>query len=579
MTSQKTVNTRPVLVIGCSEKKLEGANRCFDLYQGAMFQLIRSQLAHPLQHFKIVILSAKHGLIDGETIIENYDQRMPGINSPEALDAFVAKHKASSRKLLNSVSKGAVDLFVLLTKDYQRAFDRLLGTEEQTKRMLTRFSSCYISRGHRGIGELRGRLSRVLQNGMKALSKEDYHFYRSGVSNPPEIGYLSAGCSVGTSLKYVNTNQSTELLSVLLNSTRSRRLFIDNGLISLINANKGKTNSSITFDTQWVFDQYNAISCSLPLKQAKNLSIVIPDDVECGEKAIDIIKNHKRDILTLANRVDVILPIHKHDNIGDLAMRMMKELNFSRKIRLGIPCLVQPRKNINLALTESQIDTLLSLKHPKGGKLFQKLHFFGMSDVTPKLKLNTRLRLAQLHGYSGEEVTLDCCRTTALFGSQSSGLRKGSFLVKEKVDLHAKEAVLSHDVFIQHSYRKEFFQSESEPVCTVDLYNLINRDEVHLFWEMFNELMKDLPMLQMHHVFLPGEEEESMSMAWDLTSTQLVDRHLFEKLKLINWEHFRFAIKSLVELDAQEARYDVIRELFSSNASPEPVQMPLMLSA
>ena len=72
----------PILIIGCSKRKLATSKgehlKAGTLYDGAAFRVYKAwQRRHPSQPvLSVLILSAKHGLIDWETRLGNYDVEM-----------------------------------------------------------------------------------------------------------------------------------------------------------------------------------------------------------------------------------------------------------------------------------------------------------------------------------------------------------------------------------------------------------------------------------------------------------------------------------------------------------------------
>jgi hypothetical protein len=77
---------RPLLLIPCSEGKLEGTHKAIDLYKGAMMEVYRKW--KPTENRPdVYILSAKHGIVHGETLIESYEQPM----TKERLAELMAK--------------------------------------------------------------------------------------------------------------------------------------------------------------------------------------------------------------------------------------------------------------------------------------------------------------------------------------------------------------------------------------------------------------------------------------------------------------------------------------------------------
>ncbi len=560
ISSEDNKVIKPTLVIGCSAKKAPVASQAFDLYQGGLYQMLRSALGDPTQYFNIAILSAQHGLIPASKVIEPYDLKMASRKDTGSIHAFAEQHKKAAIKLLSGLSKNGGDLFVALSNDYLASFDAMLdGTST-----LKKFNSHYISRGHQGIGELRGRLNRVIQLVLNPLPNGNETYFRSGVANRSELGYVAAGCAVGSSLAHCNTRRNTTLLSSLLESTKHNFLFLDNGLVTAHRQGKA-------LDYGQVFAEYEKIVNSVPLAQSRNISIVVPDDVACNENALHIAMRYSKEICRLAKRCEVILPVHRSDDMKNHALAMLKAVKFNKNIRVGIPCLT--KKDCNLALSLSQIDALLSVKKPNGDKAVKKIHFFGMSDSTKNEKLNCRLTLARLHGLHGDAISLDACRTAAIFGYTSSGLRKGS---QEEVRLkteHERKQVISSTMFQSHSYKAEQRCENSWGFVTQDLYDLINEDDIHLFWLAYNEAMKAHPSLLINADFSESEVDDSMELAWQITSQRTVDELLFESLKDAKWNKFSYLL-NVTALATSEARFEAIRNLFKTE---RPVQMQMQL--
>lgn len=73
-------NSRYLLLLACSERKSTqtGLVRAIDLYDGVNYQVLHKaqrQGYYPTT-LHVLIVSAKYGLLDPETLIEHYDQRM-----------------------------------------------------------------------------------------------------------------------------------------------------------------------------------------------------------------------------------------------------------------------------------------------------------------------------------------------------------------------------------------------------------------------------------------------------------------------------------------------------------------------
>tara|TARA_B110000902_G_scaffold265145_1_gene348597 strand:- start:847 stop:1221 length:375 start_codon:yes stop_codon:yes gene_type:complete len=61
---------------------LEGIHKAIDIYQGKSYELVRSET---LNNIKVFILSAKHGLLKSNTMIENYELKMDEKRSRELI--------------------------------------------------------------------------------------------------------------------------------------------------------------------------------------------------------------------------------------------------------------------------------------------------------------------------------------------------------------------------------------------------------------------------------------------------------------------------------------------------------------
>lgn len=85
---------RPLLLLACSGMKLERPAPAMELYRGVMYQTYRTHVragAAP----RVVILSALHGFVSADTVLEPYDQRM----TPARADQLLAE--LGTRYMLN----------------------------------------------------------------------------------------------------------------------------------------------------------------------------------------------------------------------------------------------------------------------------------------------------------------------------------------------------------------------------------------------------------------------------------------------------------------------------------------------
>lgn len=69
------------LILSCSGSKRPGTHRALELYRARQFTLARELAARP--DWRVMILSAEHGLVDGAQELECYDRRMTPARADE----------------------------------------------------------------------------------------------------------------------------------------------------------------------------------------------------------------------------------------------------------------------------------------------------------------------------------------------------------------------------------------------------------------------------------------------------------------------------------------------------------------
>lgn len=107
------------ILIGCCRPKKQGPLPAVELYDSPRFRTLRFYLnmVNQTEQPKILIYSAKYGLISGDTIIENYDLQLN-----KELMRSVKTLNGKERFLLH----GVTSLFVSAGNEYKRFLDRLL---------------------------------------------------------------------------------------------------------------------------------------------------------------------------------------------------------------------------------------------------------------------------------------------------------------------------------------------------------------------------------------------------------------------------------------------------------------------
>lgn len=107
-----------LLIISCSQRKKEvkGKVRAWDLYDGAVFRVLKKiERENSLpKNLKILILSAKYGFIKPSTLIRYYDYRL---NSTSNKRAFLMGLKEHIKN--DTIS----NVFVCLGKDYLKVLE------------------------------------------------------------------------------------------------------------------------------------------------------------------------------------------------------------------------------------------------------------------------------------------------------------------------------------------------------------------------------------------------------------------------------------------------------------------------
>lgn len=141
------MDNRPVLIIGCSARKFS-KNRIFDLYDGQIFRLIRSNLSDSLRHLNIYILSAKYGLCscDSMQCYESYEEVMTSATIP----FYIQRHKDNIITTLNSLLDK--EIHIVLPKVYLAVLTSSFSLGQPSLDLNT-FSNVHIQAKPRGIGD------------------------------------------------------------------------------------------------------------------------------------------------------------------------------------------------------------------------------------------------------------------------------------------------------------------------------------------------------------------------------------------------------------------------------------------
>ncbi|MGR5296859.1 DUF6884 domain-containing protein [Vibrio mediterranei] len=153
---------KPVLIIGCSKRKLSGTHKALKLYTGHVYQLLSKNVPNPLESYDIFILSGRYGLISAHEVIETYEQTIPSKKNLAAVADYCNKHQAKALAAFASIqNKQHRELMLFLTGDYQVVMDKWLELHA-FKTEMTKFKQVDVCRNFGGIGVFRGRLKEAL---------------------------------------------------------------------------------------------------------------------------------------------------------------------------------------------------------------------------------------------------------------------------------------------------------------------------------------------------------------------------------------------------------------------------------
>lgn len=114
-----SVDAYIVGLVGCAGQKLQHAAPARELYASALFK--KASAYAGLTCDRWYILSAKHGLVHPDTVIEPYDQRLGGSGVSAANKEWASRVRGQLEVELAGL--GSVTLVVLAGKQYRTALE------------------------------------------------------------------------------------------------------------------------------------------------------------------------------------------------------------------------------------------------------------------------------------------------------------------------------------------------------------------------------------------------------------------------------------------------------------------------
>lgn len=142
-----------LLLVACGGKKQSGAHKASELYTGALGAVLKKWIPAGAARPDVHIISAKHGLVHGDTVIESYDQRMTPARAKELaaqgldLEAFNGKQFR--------------DVYIAGGADYREVAEAYV---KQLRDAGVIAPDATVASTSGGIGEIRGQLGAYLRS-------------------------------------------------------------------------------------------------------------------------------------------------------------------------------------------------------------------------------------------------------------------------------------------------------------------------------------------------------------------------------------------------------------------------------
>jgi hypothetical protein len=166
-------NARPLLLIACSGAKLEGRHKAVDLYKGVMFDVLRKWMPTEGVRPDVWILSAEHGLVHGDTMLDSYERPMDKARQRQLIDKGLDVD-AFKGKDFNQVFIAGGELYRDLAQTYIQRL-RQAGFIGQ---------NAAVNAVSGGIGEQRGQLGEYLRQ-LGANATDDTQVQSSSTEQLP----------------------------------------------------------------------------------------------------------------------------------------------------------------------------------------------------------------------------------------------------------------------------------------------------------------------------------------------------------------------------------------------------------
>lgn len=224
-------------------------------------------------------------------------------------------------------------------------------------------------------------------------------------------------------------------------------------------------------------------------------------------------------------------------------------------LTLGAPCLGKP--GLDLLLPLDKVELLLQSKNEKQ-PLFSAIHYFAMSDATVPRKLKPRLLLAKRYlGKHTSSITLDACRTTAIFGTGIKGTQLQERIIN-KSNFNSLE--MSPGCVVGDRNIVEFYESikYEDNSLMEDFWMLLNDEDVAKWFDIYNLIMEEDSQFTLE--FDEQDVAGSIDVAKQMTNIISVDRKIFDF-----WKNFKSGERvQNKRLTASAGRREANRQMFTT---------------
>jgi hypothetical protein len=211
-----------LLLVACGGKKQTGAHPARELYTGALGGVMKKWMPAGAARPDVHIISAKHGLVHGDTVIESYDQRMTPARAKELA--------AQPLDLAAFKGKRYRDVFIAGGADYREVADAYV---QQLRDAGVIAPDATVNATSGGIGEIRGQLGAYL----RSIGDEN------GINDVNEVNRINGINEINSinrinEINGINNNNQDDTFGVAAGTSKARRREINAAVIAELEADR-----------------------------------------------------------------------------------------------------------------------------------------------------------------------------------------------------------------------------------------------------------------------------------------------------------------------------------------------------